>query len=112
MEDLIRRTDAIEVVGRHIGRLHHSDQSMDGVAEVWLSEVPTVGSSGWIPVTVRLPETDEMMLVSCRSKKGVSSVNRAYYANGTWHGSGSMSGVTAWMPLPEPYREEADHETD
>ena len=60
----------------------------------------------WIPVTVRVPETDEMMLVSCRSKKGVSSVNRAYYADGTWHGSGSMSGVTAWMPLPAPYQEE------
>lgn len=60
----------------------------------------------WIPVTEQLPETDEMMLVSCRSKKGVSSVNRAYYFNGSWHGSGSMSGVTAWMPLPEPYEEE------
>lgn len=61
----------------------------------------------WIPVTIRVPETDEMMLVSCRSKKGVSSVNRAYYADGTWHGSGSMSGVTAWMPLPKAYEEEA-----
>lgn len=61
----------------------------------------------WIPVTIRVPETDEMVLVSCRSKKGVSSVNRAYYANGTWHGSGSMSGVTAWMPLPKAYEEEA-----
>lgn len=59
----------------------------------------------WIPVTERLPETDEMALVSCRSKKGVSSVNRAYYADGTWHGSGSMSGVTAWMPLPKAYEE-------
>lgn len=58
----------------------------------------------WIPVSERLPETDEMMLVSCRTKKGTSSVNRAYYSDGYWHGSGSMSGVIAWMPLPEPYK--------
>lgn len=57
----------------------------------------------WIHVSERLPETDDLMLVSCRTKKGVNSVNRAYYSNGAWHGSGSMSGVIAWMPLPEPY---------
>lgn len=61
----------------------------------------------WIPVTERLPETDEMMLVSCRTKKGTASVNRAYYDGTSWHGSGSMSGVTAWMPLPKAYEEEA-----
>ena len=62
----------------------------------------------WIPCSERLPDNDEMMLVSCRTKKGVSSVNRAYYLNGFWHGSGSMSGVTAWMPLPTPYEEETN----
>ena len=65
---------------------------------------PQVGV--WIPVSERLPETDDLMLVSCRTKKGVNSVNRAYYSNDAWHGSGSMSGVIAWMPLPEPYQEE------
>ena len=63
---------------------------------------PQVGE--WIPVSERLPETDDLMLVSCRTKKGINSVNRAYYSNGAWHGSGSMSGVVAWMPLPEPYK--------
>lgn len=60
----------------------------------------------WIPVTERLPEEDEMVLVSCQSVKGFKSVNRAYYSNGHWHGSGSMSGVKAWMQLPAPYDEE------
>ena len=58
----------------------------------------------WIPVSERLPESDYMCLVSCKTKKGVQSVNRAYYSDGYWHGSGSMSGVEAWMPLPEPYK--------
>lgn len=57
----------------------------------------------WVPCSERLPAFDEMVLVSCRTKKGINSVNRAYYADGYWHGSGSMSGVVAWMPLPDPY---------
>ena len=60
-------------------------------------------SGGWIPVAERLPEDDEFKLVSCKTKAGVRSVNRAYYSRGFWHGQGSMSGVEAWMPLPEPY---------
>lgn len=60
----------------------------------------------WIPVKERLPEAAYMCLVSCKTKKGIKSVNRAYYDNGFWHGSGSMSGVEAWMPLPAPYNDE------
>ena len=59
----------------------------------------------WTPTKEGLPEDDSMKLVSCRTKKGANNVNRAYYMNGAWHGSGSMSGVVAWMELPEPYKE-------
>ena len=62
----------------------------------------------WIPVTDRLPEDEEMKLVTCRTKKGILNVNRAYYMDGAWHGSGTMSGVIAWIELPEPYREDTD----
>ncbi len=57
----------------------------------------------WIPVEEGTPEPDVMVLVSCKAKSGNRSVNRAYYDGRNWHGSGSMSGVEAWMPLPEPY---------
>jgi len=57
----------------------------------------------WTPVTDALPEQGVMVLVSCKTKKGVKSVNRAYHSGSYWHGSGSMSGVEAWMPMPEPY---------
>ena len=69
-------------------------------------EIEWEDTGRWIPISERLPENDEMMLVTCRAKNGNLSVNRAYYMDGCWHGSGSMAGVTAWMPLPEPYREE------
>ncbi|WP_024852897.1 DUF551 domain-containing protein [Mediterraneibacter gnavus] len=62
-------------------------------------------NDGWIPVSEKLPEDERMVLVTCQTKKGIRSTNRAYYDGKFWHGSGSMSGVTAWQPLPEPYKE-------
>lgn len=62
----------------------------------------------WIPVSERLPEEcGEIKLVTCKTKTGIYNVNRAYYSHesGSWHGSGSMAGVIAWMDLPEPYKE-------
>lgn len=60
-------------------------------------------NDGWIPVEERLPNDEEMMLVTCQKKAGRKSINRAWYGQGSWHGTGSMSGVIAWRPLPEPY---------
>ena len=56
----------------------------------------------WVPVAEALPDDDDLVLVTCQAKNGNRSINRAYYDGQFWHGSGSMSGVTAWMPMPEP----------
>lgn len=74
----------------------------------FIRELKKVELPGWIPCSDQLPETEEMVLVSCETKKGYKSVNRAYHSNGFWHGSGSMSGVVAWQPLPDPYEGEVD----
>lgn len=60
----------------------------------------------WIPVVHCLPEEGEMVLVTCKTQKGLKTVNRAYHSDGFWHGSGSMSNVIAWMPMPAPYDKE------
>ena len=65
-------------------------------------------NDGWIPVEERLPEDEEMVLVTCQTKTGRKSVNRAWYGEGFWHGTGSMSGVIARRPLPEPYQPETE----
>lgn len=67
-------------------------------------------NDGWIPVENALPEADSMVLVTCRTKKGIMSVNRAYCDGMFWHGTGSMSGVIAWRPLPDPYHAERSRE--
>lgn len=72
----------------------------------WLRDFICRMDAGWIPVQERLPEDDSMVLVTSQTKKGIRSVNRAYCDGAFWHGSGSMSCVIAWRPLPEPYRTE------
>jgi hypothetical protein len=60
----------------------------------------------WIPVTERLPEKEGWYLVT--STRG--NVNKAYLsvgANGSRWVFGAKSPL-AWMPLPEPYKEDID----
>lgn len=83
---------------------HPSGKQIIGIPK-WCPLEEAEEPACWISVEDSLPDSDEMMLVSCRTKKGISTVNRAYFSDGFWHGSGSMSGVVAWMPLPKPYEE-------
>lgn len=88
-------------------------QKMQDLEQAELEKAFELGkaeANRWIPCSERLPETDDMMLVTCKPKKGEPNVNRAYFMNGYWHGSGSMSNVIAWMPLPEPYKPERSEE--
>ena len=85
-------------------------EAIEAVIEVIQNMEDGKKDNGWIPVEERLPEDERMVLVTCQTKKGIRSTNRAYYDGKFWHGSGSMSGVTAWQPLPEPYKEDKQDE--
>lgn len=68
-----------------------------------IASMPTVdGSPCWVQVEDKLPQPYERVLVCCMTKKGIQTQNLAYFADGFWHGQGSMSGVTHWMSLPMP----------
>lgn len=70
----------------------------------------------WIPVSERLPEAEcgesDNVLTTCAYKdavKGYRRVETLYYNGGVWcypTGETFEGRVKAWMPLPEPYREE------
>lgn len=66
----------------------------------------------WISVAERLPEKDGMYLVSISPQSRMEKrVDTDFYSHfGVWQIFGKF--VTAWMPLPEPYRKETEDESD
>lgn len=72
--------------------------------------------SGWIPVTERLPEDEKAVLVY---EAGNENIFLAIYEDGRWKSfdptyketyfDETIYGhIIAWMPLPEPYKEEQE----
>lgn len=67
------------------------------------------GKSGWIPVSERLPETSGTYLVTCSEGKILHSTYAKFQCKlKNWNLTGTRSywRVVAWMPLPEPYKED------
>lgn len=75
--------------------------------------------SGWIPVSERLPEKDGRYLVTFKygikvCMVGYGSCRRTVLGYPIGHGWYSLEeaqyyakdGIIAWMPLPEPYKED------
>lgn len=83
------------------------------VADHLLANGVTV--QNWIPVTERLPERFKNELCWYEYRNGKGEMVRAYgigfyFRDDTWGGevsNGYDTKVLAWMPLPEPPKEEA-----
>ena len=73
-----------------------------------------VKQTKWIPVSERLPETDDIMLVTYIDDRdgedtiwlGWHEMENIWYIDGFAHGGEYGNRVIAWMPLPEPYKED------
>lgn len=100
MSDLIDRKQALDDARSWVGMNWYEQHLMRNVVE-WLEEFP----SPWIPVTERLPEINEDILLSYFDEVTIGWL----CSDGSWmifDGQECVSAdkIFAWMPLPEPYK--------
>ena len=106
--DTISRQDAIKALGEEPEVWVDSDYEIASRTQ-WNTDrlaIETVPpAQQWIPVTERLPERCSHVLVT-----DWGEIELAYYSSeGKWYaGDYKLKNVTAWMPLPEPWKGESD----
>ena len=125
MDDLIRRSDAIEYF---MTNTNWNDEEGDPIDDAedkralltdYFNGVQS--AQQWIPVSERLPEVDVFVLVTLQHFNGetdviIAKVVKGYFSNelewesdnGEW--TWGVECGFAWMPLPEPYKESEDKE--
>ena len=117
MDDLISRQAAIEALGERpmvwVGSDYELGARNQYDADVLaLETVPSAQpEQRWIPCSERLPDDDRTKVVTLAN----GNAEAGYYSNGDWWCIGDTISlenpiVIAWMPLPEPYREERTEE--
>ena len=101
MSDLISRQAVFNIIEKE-------QFKGDAIAEI--EKLPSVENKGeWIPVSERLPEERQSVLVWCPQYKNIYC---ACLEKEQWWIFGAFmkvqDEVVAWMPLPEPYKAESE----
>jgi len=118
-KDIVYRQDAIDAINSYFG---FDGEYGSAVQEIINGLPPAQPEQKWIPCSERLPEKDDVYLVyapyysggSSSSKENHKGVMFSKHKNGKWsieHGYHKRPNcVIAWMPLPEPYKEDQGDE--
>jgi len=119
MSDPIDRQVAIESVADEIWHypnecyknLNVFENAKD-LAEHALRGLPSAQpEQRWIPCSERLPEEGEIVLTQANIENMISLCVASRQDYNYWKGWNTREiNVVAWMPLPEPYREERTEE--
>jgi len=88
-------SEAIEMIGEPSEKAKDANMKQSG----------QYYNGGWIPCNNALPDDGEKVL--CTDGKYVYLVEFEADLEASF---GDLVYIIAWMPLPEPYREETDHE--
>lgn len=99
--ELINRQAAIEWVKTECNPYGKPTLDFESGKKVieYLKQMPP--AQKWIPCSERLPEVNERCLCTYEFNEG-TCVDFGLYTKRGWF----VSGVTAWMPLPDPYKAE------
>lgn len=75
-----------------------------------IAEAPTIEPEPeWIPVSERLPEPNEMVLISVNGEVDADWIAVDNTGYGCWYRTMRHAiDIDAWMPLPESYKEKKD----
>lgn len=103
MSDLINRQDAIDAIQKAYDKETLLHRFVRGIATKTLNNLPS--AQQWIPCSERLPEKNGRYLVT-NSAWGAMEVDWNAWMDGEWLYPNTKP--IAWMPLPEPWKGEAD----
>ena len=113
--DLISRADALEQMAQAECGLHYEDCEADNCSCPYIGRIldipPTESDTvEWIPVSEKLPNTYEEVIVSIIDDSADSRLEEttvAWRLDEYWiSGNDTIGEVVAWMPLPKPYRKD------
>lgn len=102
IEDILQHENVL-ASANHVYKSGYRDRQYEIIDTI--KRQPKLGE--WIPVSERLPETDDKVMCCTETKKGNKNIVIGYYMDGAWR-CGMNSNVIAWMPLPEPYKGESE----
>lgn len=102
IEDILQHENVL-ASANHVYKSGYRDRQYEIIDTI--KRQPKVGE--WIPVSERLPETEDKVMCCTETKKGNKNIVIGYYMDGAWR-CGMNSNAIAWMPLPEPYKGESE----
>ena len=112
MSDLIERQEAIDAIDKAFERSNPLNGYIRAFMVNVISEVMKMPSAQpeqrWIPVSKRLPKVGHSVLFSQRrmyTREGCLQADGKWWQY-RWNEMLNADQVTAWIPLPEPYRED------
>lgn len=110
MSDLIRREDVIAVIKRCKDRLQGKGLTYDIMLDM-VERIPSADRpQEWIPCSERMPSEQGQYLVTISLYDNSTYVDVLHFHKGKFYeidsewGNVEYDDVTAWMPLPKPWK--------